>query len=81
MVRGGQTTAAQSDNRAKSRIATHGQNTKNRHINRSQQVRNNNQQQQALGEPVDTLLLGQKPNHRRKITMKKKKKTARKRLV
>jgi hypothetical protein len=51
MVRGGTITADQSYNRAKSRIATHGQNSKNRHHNRSQKVIRENQQQEPLGDP------------------------------
>jgi hypothetical protein len=51
MVRGGTITADQSDNRVHSRIATHGQNSKTRHHNRSQKVRRENQQQEPLGDP------------------------------
>jgi hypothetical protein len=51
MVRGGTITADQSDNRAQSRIPTHGQNSKTRHHNRSQKVRRENQQQETLGDP------------------------------
>jgi hypothetical protein len=51
MVRGGTITADQSENRAQSRIAMHGQTSKTRHHNRSQKVRRENQQQEPLGDP------------------------------
>jgi hypothetical protein len=51
MVRGGSITADQSDNRAQIRIARHGQNSKSRHHNQSQQVRRENRQEQPLGDP------------------------------
>jgi hypothetical protein len=51
MVRGGTLTADQSDNRAQIRIATHGHTSKTRHHNRSQKVRQENQQQEPLGDP------------------------------
>jgi hypothetical protein len=51
MVRGETLTADQSDNLAQIRIATHGQNSKTRHHNRSQKLRRENQQQEPLGDP------------------------------
>jgi hypothetical protein len=51
MVRGGTITADQSDNRAKSIIATHGQTSKTMHHNLSQKVRRENRQHEPLGEP------------------------------
>jgi hypothetical protein len=39
------------ENRAQSRIATHGHNSKSRHHNRSQKVRRENQQQEQLNYP------------------------------
>jgi hypothetical protein len=51
MVQGGTITADQSENIAQSRIAIHGQNSNNRHHNRSQNVRRENQQQEPLGDP------------------------------
>jgi histone H3/H4 len=53
MVRGGTTNTEECHNDTQSMIATLGRTTKTRHHNRSQKVRREIQQQQALGEPKD----------------------------
>jgi hypothetical protein len=53
MVRGGTINTEETHNDTQCMIATLGCTKKNRHHNRSRNVRRENQQQQALGEPKD----------------------------